>query len=484
MAPFAPVISFYSYKGGVGRSFALANVAATLARWRFRVLCIDWDIEAPGLSHYFAPWLTGSKRGLVDLIDEFASGVEPRWQQFVSAVRVPEALPIDLISAGIRNDAYMKLVQSLDWNELYKKGFGEWLERFRAQITSGSLYDIVLIDGRTGVTDFNAIVTAQLPDILVFLFTANEQSLEGSVDIVKRARDERNSLPIDRGRLLLLPVPARFDDRVEKEISDAWRAEFLKRTSEVCDPWIVDKVDRAKLLGLTTIPYVPYWSFGEKLAVVDEQATPTSISYTIETLAALLVMNLTRTDLLVENRDAYVAAARRSGERDAVDSIDVYCSYNREGAAIGEALSDALRSRGLSTASAGSSLSFTDNVSPGLNDLVDRARNLAIIVGREFSTWQQEEAARFLRVSTEDVSAERGVFPILLPGATMEAMPAILRRLRSFSLDETKLDEIADFIENAAAQPADATISLAAEYHEDAIASAGDAFRESYERPL
>jgi DNA-binding CsgD family transcriptional regulator len=50
------VITFYSYKGGVGRSFLLANVAATLSRWGYRVLCVDFDLEAPGLSHYFAGW--------------------------------------------------------------------------------------------------------------------------------------------------------------------------------------------------------------------------------------------------------------------------------------------------------------------------------------------------------------------------------------------------------------------------------------------
>jgi len=43
------VVTFYSYKGGVGRSMALANVAALLARWGRRVLIIDWDLEAPGI---------------------------------------------------------------------------------------------------------------------------------------------------------------------------------------------------------------------------------------------------------------------------------------------------------------------------------------------------------------------------------------------------------------------------------------------------
>lgn len=42
------VVTFYSYKGGVGRTFALANTAATLCRWGYRTLCIGWDLDAPG----------------------------------------------------------------------------------------------------------------------------------------------------------------------------------------------------------------------------------------------------------------------------------------------------------------------------------------------------------------------------------------------------------------------------------------------------
>jgi MinD-like ATPase involved in chromosome partitioning or flagellar assembly len=51
------IITFYSYKGGTGRSMALANYAVYLARMPEmagkRVLVIDWDLEAPGLHRYF-----------------------------------------------------------------------------------------------------------------------------------------------------------------------------------------------------------------------------------------------------------------------------------------------------------------------------------------------------------------------------------------------------------------------------------------------
>ncbi len=52
------VVTFYSFKGGVGRTMALANVAWILASRGKRVLAVDWDVEAPGLHSYFHPLLT------------------------------------------------------------------------------------------------------------------------------------------------------------------------------------------------------------------------------------------------------------------------------------------------------------------------------------------------------------------------------------------------------------------------------------------
>src|SRR5438105_13541357 len=51
--PKGQILTFYSFKGGVGRTMSLANVATLLAQRRRRVLAIDFDLEAPGLHRYF-----------------------------------------------------------------------------------------------------------------------------------------------------------------------------------------------------------------------------------------------------------------------------------------------------------------------------------------------------------------------------------------------------------------------------------------------
>jgi MinD-like ATPase involved in chromosome partitioning or flagellar assembly len=66
------LITFYSFKGGVGRTMALANVAVNLCRWDYNVLIIDWDLEAPGLEFFFKNFVDlesiSNQEGIIDIL--------------------------------------------------------------------------------------------------------------------------------------------------------------------------------------------------------------------------------------------------------------------------------------------------------------------------------------------------------------------------------------------------------------------------------
>ena len=51
------IVTFYSYKGGTGRTMALANVGWILASTGLKVLVVDWDLDSPGLHRYFHPFV-------------------------------------------------------------------------------------------------------------------------------------------------------------------------------------------------------------------------------------------------------------------------------------------------------------------------------------------------------------------------------------------------------------------------------------------
>ena len=69
------IYTFYSYKGGVGRSMALANVAQWLSTEGVDVVMIDWDLEAPGLEHFFAGddelEVARSQVGVIDMLESY-----------------------------------------------------------------------------------------------------------------------------------------------------------------------------------------------------------------------------------------------------------------------------------------------------------------------------------------------------------------------------------------------------------------------------
>jgi hypothetical protein len=152
------------------------------------VLCIDFDIEAPGLSHYFAPWLKGkSSWGLLQYLHDCTQARAGDLPAYALDLKLPGVAGLlTLIPSGREDDDYIGSVQKIDWHALYRDhDLGARLERVRSEATDK--FDFVLIDGRTGITDFAGIVTAQLPDVLGFLFTANKQSLDGVVDVTNRA---------------------------------------------------------------------------------------------------------------------------------------------------------------------------------------------------------------------------------------------------------------------------------------------------------
>jgi cellulose biosynthesis protein BcsQ/tetratricopeptide (TPR) repeat protein len=298
------IITFYSYKGGVGRSMALANVATLLGGASQRVLIIDWDLEAPGLERFFESDQDGArgvalaeartrKPGVVDLVKAFEDGRPLPWQDCVILAQpLAGRPPLSLISAGRDDAEYAPKVRSLDWAALFEdKDLGEYLEELRTQWLRA--FDFILIDSRTGLTDSGGICTIHLPDVVVALFTANAQSVTGIQRVLREARLAHEQLPVDRSRLQLVPVPARDESQSEYENARTWRETFARELGEFYASWLPAGVTARQVLERLKIPYKPYWSFGERLPVVHEGTTdPASLGYAYAVLASLLETNL------------------------------------------------------------------------------------------------------------------------------------------------------------------------------------------------
>lgn len=189
------VTTFYSYKGGVGRTMALANVAALLSEMGRRVLIVDFDLEAPGIPSYDPFADARNKQGLVDYINHYIETNEaPSVADYITRCTIAEGNPVWVMPAGDNTrPEYSERFAAIDWGHLYDERQGFLLiEDLKNQWANfeGVGFDYVLVDSRTGNTDISGICTRQLPDLVVLLFAPTLQNIVGLRPIVDLIRTE------------------------------------------------------------------------------------------------------------------------------------------------------------------------------------------------------------------------------------------------------------------------------------------------------
>jgi MinD-like ATPase involved in chromosome partitioning or flagellar assembly len=188
-------ITFYSFKGGVGRSLALANVGAHLALTGRKVLLVDFDLEAPGLDTFSQLGPQKSTKGVIDYVYDYVqTGKAPNVEEYVyeCPAFATHSGSLWMMPAGVRNQpTYARRLASIDWQKLYSEQNGYLLfEELKSQWEQLLNLDYVLVDSRTGYSDVAGICTRHLPDAAVVLFFPNDQNLGGLAEIVASIRDE------------------------------------------------------------------------------------------------------------------------------------------------------------------------------------------------------------------------------------------------------------------------------------------------------
>lgn len=247
-----PFVTFYSFKGGVGRSMAAINVAGILAARGFRVLVIDMDLEAPGLSFLADTPQDEESRaqqrvGFVDLVlDAVESGTEADLftlsatdilRRYSAPYELPEEFrrtpggSLHIMPAGRLDADYSRRLERLDLPGLYREGTGASLmAAFKQAVCDSREFDYVLVDSRTGFSDESGICTRDLADGLIVVSGLNRQNVEGTTRFLatlRRATDADRPLEV-----VLSPIPmgedALVDEReahARKAFGEAWGAE-------------------------------------------------------------------------------------------------------------------------------------------------------------------------------------------------------------------------------------------------------------------
>lgn len=294
------ITTFYSYKGGVGRSMAVANVATLLAQKGRRVLVMDFDLEAAGMHRYFVDPAQDSRPGLIDFFIDLRTGIEATFSEPESfdptdpstiekcrklvidllghneffmpvdiATPVDPDAKLDVMRAGRFDADYAQRIRSFDWKALFTE-FAEVFGVLREELCLR--YDDVLIDARTGLSDTGSISTVVLPDQLVIAFVPNEQSLEGGVDIARQAYTlHAQNLDVKRTSqpLKIIPLLSRVD-LGEVELRALWMKRSAKAFADLFKELEIDnEVDMQSFFEELHVPHNSYYAYGERIATFE-----------------------------------------------------------------------------------------------------------------------------------------------------------------------------------------------------------------------
>ncbi|MET9759869.1 FxSxx-COOH system tetratricopeptide repeat protein [Streptomyces sp. NPDC006372] len=322
----AKIISFYSYKGGAGRTMALANAAWIIANQGKSVLVIDWDLEAPDLHLYYGAFLPVSDLsyadGVLDMFSAFAGAAADVRDDDLRALhpqhtdveryqidldhQFPDGGRLHYMGPGRMDDEYANRLADFNWTGFHTSDDGqEFLQALRERLHDSD-YDYILIDSRTGFSDGARICTLALPDKVVIALTMNPQAIQGARRAAELIRQHR---PATELHFVQMRVDQNERDRLDQRFVEA---------RQTLDPYlgITDEDTLATYWGQMRVPYVPYYTYGEELAVMREDPR---VSGGIAAAYVHLVDRITDgeiRDLQPPSSDDYVAYRRLLAQRE------------------------------------------------------------------------------------------------------------------------------------------------------------------------
>jgi MinD-like ATPase involved in chromosome partitioning or flagellar assembly len=199
-------VTFYSYKGGTGRSLAVANAARYLARLNFKVVALDFDLEAPGLHYKFSTDKEGKpiavQTGIVDYLHEFITegAIPASLEKFVITLAVPgtDQPLLRLIAAGQGpSPDYWKKLSQINWHELFYTPDAKGVQLFldlKQRIANELQPDFLLIDSRTGITEMGGVAATLLADRVVCLVIPTLENMEGARAVLRSLKHTRREM--------------------------------------------------------------------------------------------------------------------------------------------------------------------------------------------------------------------------------------------------------------------------------------------------
>jgi hypothetical protein len=171
-----PRVVYYSIKGGVGRSSALAASAWALADAGKRVLVLDLDLESPGLSSSLLPPDRQPAFGITDwLVEDLLGNGDAVIQDLYALSPLSRNCEIVVVPAHGRDPGEYISKLGRVWMPSFqadgsRQMWSARLNRLLGELERRHQPDIVLIDSRAGIDEIASACVTDLGAKTIYLF--------------------------------------------------------------------------------------------------------------------------------------------------------------------------------------------------------------------------------------------------------------------------------------------------------------------------
>ncbi len=263
-----PVIVFYSFKGGLGRSTLLASFAIQRARAGERVCVVDFDLDSPGAGRLLSADAQGltARWGVVDFLLERSHADAPLADYFHRCDRVAGAGEIVVFPAGNLDGEYAGKLAKIDLEEApqaHDSGLWKLLGRVRDELKP----KWILLDARTGISEPAGQLLSGIAHLHVLLGTPQDQSWQGLNLVLDRLGKERVLAERPQAEVLLVQamVPSGEPGKAAKEAFAARAEEEFDQRYYAAEEGDADIDNR-------------FWTLGDK-GSQDAPHAPMSVDY-------------------------------------------------------------------------------------------------------------------------------------------------------------------------------------------------------------
>jgi cellulose biosynthesis protein BcsQ len=187
------IVTFHSFKGGVGRTTVLSAMAVLFARAGYHVAMVDLDLEAPGVGTFVFGNHPGrvvqGRLGIADyLIEKPLFGDRLRLQEYVEiyddwSILGEGSGSLHVMGAGQVNREYVEKLARIDYEGMTPPEENQ-LRILLQDLRSQYNLDLVFLDARAGLHDIGGLSLMGLSHLDVLFGIDSEQSWAGIATLI------------------------------------------------------------------------------------------------------------------------------------------------------------------------------------------------------------------------------------------------------------------------------------------------------------